>query len=131
MPNIVRDLIVGANSSDGVSAQTTKELMRLGIHPKQDKQKDRQEKEIESKYKDTGDTQQEAYAKRFGVEAARTKAEEQLIQRNMLMRKLILEQQRLTPANSEQPIQDKRSAAPNNAIQQAIAFALQQAFNQS
>lgn len=99
MANTLQNIILGKTPSDGVSAQTTKELMRLGIHPSQDK------KETPSKqqthYKDTGLSQQEEYAKRFGPEALKLKMQNQALQKELLIRRMQQEKQRLQPIPAE------------------------------
>lgn len=79
--------LFGIPTYDGVSAQTASELIRLGIHPKQDAAITKTDTTA-PKYKDTGRSQSDEYRRVLGDEAAEEKKRLQEEKRKELFRKL-------------------------------------------
>jgi len=117
--NIVTRLIK-SNQGDGVSMQTKRELMRLGLIPgPTDKQKT--DKPEGAQYTETGRTQEQEFARVLGEAALQRRMAAQAAQKQMLLRKMQQSQQHLQLQQAvngeEEPADDEVVKAIQSAVQ--------------
>lgn len=113
--NIIADLLLQGRS-DGVSTQTKRELLRLGLISAPGLEEKKVSPET-AKYSEKGRTQAEEYTRVMGEEAAKKRKAAQDAQRVMLLIKMQRAQQEL------------KKGLPEDVVKGAMDFAQQEAFS--